>query len=75
MAGLLLIGLAALVAPASAQPPGGGAAPAVPVVVTPAEDRQLAAGQSFVGTVFPARVSDVGSAVDGRLVRLPILDG
>ena len=75
MAGLFLVGLAALVPPAPAQPPGGGAAPPPPVVVAPAEDRQLAAGQSFVGTVFPARVSDVGSAVDGRLVRLPILDG
>lgn len=36
---------------------------------------ELAAGQSFVGTVLPARVSDVGSAVDGRLVSLPIVDG
>jgi RND family efflux transporter MFP subunit len=51
------------------------AAPAVPVVVAAVEERQLAAGQSFVGTVYPARVSDVGSAVDGRLVRLPIVDG
>lgn len=36
---------------------------------------ELASGQSFVGTVLPARVSDVGSAVDGRLVSLPIVDG
>ncbi len=36
---------------------------------------ELAAGQSFVGTVLPARVSDVGSAVDGRLASLPIVDG
>lgn len=57
---------------AVAQPP---APPAVPVVVAAVEERQLAAGQSFVGTVFPARVSDVGSAVDGRVVRFPILDG
>jgi RND family efflux transporter MFP subunit len=35
----------------------------------------LATGQSFVGTVFPARVSDVGSAVDGRLVKLCVLEG
>jgi len=35
----------------------------------------LAAGQSFVGTVLPARTSDVGSAVDGRLVSFPIVDG
>ncbi len=35
----------------------------------------MATGQSFVGTVFPARVSDVGSAVDGRLVKLCVLEG
>lgn len=35
----------------------------------------VAAGQAFVGTVLPARTSDVGSAVDGRLVELPIVDG
>ena len=34
-----------------------------------------AAGQAFVGTVLPARTSDVGSAVDGRLVELPIVEG
>jgi RND family efflux transporter MFP subunit len=39
------------------------------------ERRELATGQSFVGTVFPARVSDVGSAVDGRLVKLCVLEG
>jgi multidrug resistance efflux pump len=36
---------------------------------------QTASGQPFVGTVLPARTSDVGSAVDGRLVELPIVDG
>ncbi len=35
----------------------------------------MAASQPFVGTVYPARVSDVGSAVDGRVVKLPIQDG
>ncbi|MFM8291425.1 MAG: efflux RND transporter periplasmic adaptor subunit [Planctomycetia bacterium] len=34
-----------------------------------------ASGQPFVGTVLPARTSDVGSAVDGRLISLPIGDG
>jgi HlyD family secretion protein len=34
-----------------------------------------ASGQPFVGTVLPARTSDVGSAVDGRLVELPVVDG
>lgn len=36
---------------------------------------EQAAGQSFVGTVMPARISDVGSAVDGRIVDFPIVDG
>lgn len=48
---------------------------AVPVGVARVERRELAAGQSFVGTVYPARVSDVGSAVDGRVVSLPVLEG
>jgi RND family efflux transporter MFP subunit len=47
----------------------------MPVVVARSAVMELAAGQSFVGTVLPARVSDVGSAVDGRLVSLPIVDG
>ena len=49
--------------------------PAVPVVVAAAATMPVAAGQAFVGTVVPARTSDVGSAVDGRLVELPIVDG
>lgn len=47
----------------------------IPVVVASVERADLAAAQSFVGTVYPARVSDVGSAVDGRVTRLPIEDG
>jgi RND family efflux transporter MFP subunit len=49
--------------------------PAVPVVVARVALAEQAAGQSFVGTVMPARISDVGSAVDGRIVELPIVDG
>lgn len=52
-----------------------GPAPAVPVVVAAVEKRDLATGLPFVGTVYPARTSDVGSAIDGRLVSLPIVDG
>ena len=51
------------------------AQPAVPVVVARVVTMNTASGQPFVGTVLPARTSDVGSAVDGRLVELPILDG
>jgi len=60
---------------ASQRLPAADPVPAVPVRVARAERRELAAGQSFVGTVYPARISDVGSAVDGRLVSLPVLEG
>jgi HlyD family secretion protein len=57
-------------------PAGGvGSPPAVPVVAGRVATMELAAGQAFVGTVLPARTSDVGSAVDGRLVEFPIVDG
>jgi RND family efflux transporter MFP subunit len=58
----------------------GGARPvlaqaSVPVVVGRVATMELASGQAFVGTVVPARTSDVGSAVDGRIVEFPIADG
>lgn len=62
-----------LVLPAG--PAGADSVPAVPVAAARVEQRELAAGQPFVGTVYPARVSDVGSAVDGRLVKLCVLEG
>jgi len=49
--------------------------PPVPVVVARVETRHLQSGQPFVGTVLPARTSDVGSAVDGRIVEMPVEDG
>ena len=49
--------------------------PAVPVAAALVSTMQTASGQPFVGTVLPARTSDVGSAVDGRLTELPIVDG
>ena len=54
------------------QPP---ALPAVPVAAALVSTMKTASGQPFVGTVLPARTSDVGSAVDGRLTELPIVDG
>ena len=48
---------------------------AVPIVVARVAVVERSSGQPFVGTVLPARTSDVGSAVDGRLVELPIVDG
>lgn len=72
-AGTVVAAAVAVVAaprPTLAQPPA-----AVPVAVARVQQQELALGQSFVGTVFPARVSDVGSAVDGRVVKLPVLEG
>lgn len=48
---------------------------AVPVVAAVVSTQELQAGQPFVGTVMPARTSDVGSAVDGRLVAMPVEEG
>jgi len=48
------------------------APPSSPVVVARVEQRSVADGQSFVGTVMPAKTSSVGSAVDGRVVQYPI---
>lgn len=61
---MLVIGLGT--ASASAQ------FPVSPVVVAKVEQRSVAEGQSFVGTVMPAKISAVGSAVDGRVVQYPI---
>lgn len=47
-------------------------APASPVVVTRVQQRNVASGQSFVGTVMPVKMSAVGSAVDGRVTEYPI---
>lgn len=66
--------LAGSFSPALAQkPPGkGGPPPASPVEVDRVQQREVAAGQTFVGTVFPLKRSAVGSAVDGRVVDYPI---
>ena len=58
---------------AVSQPPAGGRP--LPVAVARVAEMDLATGQPFVGNVLPARTSDVGSAVDGRVVELPVVDG
>lgn len=60
---------------ARGQPPTPPPPPAPPVVVARARAVEVQAGQPFVGTVLPARTSDVGSAVDGRIVQFPVEDG
>jgi HlyD family secretion protein len=49
--------------------------PAAPVVVAPVVERDVAAGQSFVGTVMPLRRSVVGSAVSGRVIEFFVNEG
>ena len=59
----------------SAQAQPGGPPPASPVVVAAAVEREVVGIQTFVGTISPLRVSQVGSAVDGRVVEFPVNDG
>ncbi len=46
-----------------------------PVIVTEVVEREVASGQTLVGTVMPARRSVIGSAVDGRMVEYNIRRG
>ena len=45
------------------------------VEVAPVQQQAVAAGQEFVGTVFPTRTAVIGSAVDGRVIEFPINEG
>jgi len=63
-----LAGMAGMAGTAAAQQ-------VVNVVAGRAATMQLGTGQPFVGTVIPARTSDVGSAVDGRIDEFLIVDG
>jgi RND family efflux transporter MFP subunit len=69
---LVVLAAALAVSPAPAQPPG---MPPSPVAVAPVVERQVAAGQTFVGTVRPSRTSAVGSAVDGRVEEFLVNEG
>jgi RND family efflux transporter MFP subunit len=45
------------------------------VTVATVVQRDVAAGQEFVGTLVPTRISSVGSAVDGRVIEFPVNEG
>jgi len=45
------------------------------VSVAPVVERELAAGQVYVGTIMPLKTSSVGSAVDGRVADFPVNEG
>lgn len=51
------------------------AAPPAPVAVTQIVQREVVAGQTFVGTVLPSKMAIIGSAVDGRVVEFPLNAG
>jgi RND family efflux transporter MFP subunit len=46
-----------------------------PIAVSPVVQRQVAAGQTFVGSVMPLKKSVIGSAVDGRIVEFLVNEG
>lgn len=70
-AGMLIVGL---VLPAPAQQ-AGAKPPPRPVAVAEIVEQDIAAEQSFVGTVHPLRQSTVGSAVDGRVEQFSVTRG
>jgi RND family efflux transporter MFP subunit len=49
--------------------------PATLVAVSPIVEREIAASQTFVGTVMPLRKATIGSAVDGRVIEYPLNEG
>ncbi|MEZ6060329.1 MAG: efflux RND transporter periplasmic adaptor subunit [Planctomycetaceae bacterium] len=59
---------------ASSQPPKGDPPPA-PVSVADVVEQQISETYTVVGTVMPARRSVVGSAVDGRVIEFPVVNG
>ena len=61
----LFIALVGAVESLRAQPNGQ---PPANVITAEAIEREVVTGHSFVGTVMPRRISNVGSAVDGRVV-------
>jgi RND family efflux transporter MFP subunit len=72
MAAKFLLGLLAIPTfSATCLAQGGPAA----VVVAKVTQREFREGHSFVGSIIPARTSDVGSAVDGRVIDYPIFLG
>jgi len=67
--------LALITSTAAAQGPKEAGQPPATVVVGKAVEREVAAGQTFIGTLEPRRRSVVGSAVDGRVEEFPLNDG
>ena len=68
--GLLLSAVVAVVAQ-----PLSGELPPAPVRVARVVQRQINAGQTFVGTVVPLRTSMVGSSVEGHVTEFLVNEG
>jgi len=49
--------------------------PPARVVVAKSVSKEMAAGQTFVATVLPLKHAIIGSAVDGRVIKIMALDG
>ena len=45
------------------------------MVVAPVVEKEVAVGQTFVGTVMPRKKATIGSAVDGRVIEFPLNEG
>ncbi len=70
--------------PGAAKPPAGGPGkpgggppgmPAPLVAAVTAMERDVNYPQTFIGTVMPKRMADIGSAVDGRVVNFAVNEG
>jgi RND family efflux transporter MFP subunit len=72
VAAFLITAISLWTSSALAQPPN---LPPKPVVVAPVVEKEIATGQTFVGTVQPTRRATVGSAVSGRVIEFPIETG
>ena len=62
-----------LISPNAAE--DGATKEAAPVDVSEVVERSVSRGQTFVGTVLPAKTSTIGSAVDGRVLEFLISEG
>lgn len=60
---------------AAANVPAWAQRPPALVVGARATEREITAGQTFVGTVMPSRHAVIGSAVDGRVIEFPFNEG
>ncbi len=71
----ILAVLAVMLLAAAVQPLAQAQFGPAQVAVAPVQQREVLAGQTFVGTVKPLRTSAVGAPVDGRVDEFPINEG